>query len=220
VIHHPENIGTNGYAHAFALTSQDYLVELDDDVIEAPPRWDEQMLEAFVHVPRMGYLSASLLDDPNDSAARYIKYLREERNAYVRREVNGVAILEGPTGGGCTMTSRELYDRIGGFRQSDKLVFWHEDAAYVRDVHRLGYRSAVLEELSVWHAGSPYYSETSPAKLEFHRRADRRLARKDAVKRFLLRLPFVAALNGRFDWFEPPHSYVPPKFDDEHVDEG
>jgi GT2 family glycosyltransferase len=211
IVHHSENIGTNAYAHAFALATQDYLVELDDDVIEAPDRWDERMLEAFMRIPRMGYLSANLVDDPNDSASQYVKYLREERNAYTRREIDGVAILEGPTGGGCTMTSRELYERIGGFRQRNDLVFWHEDAAYVRDVHRLGYLSAVLEDLSVWHAGSPYYSKTSPAKNAFHIRQARVTARKNFVKRFLLRAPFVAALNARHGWFEPPHTYHPPK---------
>lgn len=212
IVHHPENIGTNAYAPAFALTTQDYLVELDDDVIEAPHGWDEQMLDAFVRIPKMGYLSASLVDDPNDSASQYVKYLREERNAYTRREIEGIAILEGPTGGGCTMTSRELYERIGGFRQHDKLVFWHEDAAYVRDVQRLGYRSAVLQDLSVWHAGSPYYSTTSPGKIAFHERQARVSARKDFVKRVLLRAPFVAALNKRHGWFEPPHTYHPPQF--------
>jgi O-antigen biosynthesis protein len=212
IVHHSENIGTNAYAHAFALTTQDYLVELDDDVIEAPDGWDEQMLAAFVGIPRMGYLSANLVDDPNDSASQYVKYLRDERNAYTRREIDGITILEGPTGGGCTMTSRELYERIGGFRQRDDLIFWHEDAAYVHDVHRLGYRSAVLEDLSVWHAGSPYYSKTSPAKNAFHIRQARINARKDFVKRVLLRAPFVAALNARHGWFEPPHVYHPPQF--------
>jgi GT2 family glycosyltransferase len=212
VVHHPENIGTNAYAPAFALTSQDYLVELDDDVIEAPVGWDAQMLDAFRRIPKMGYLSANLVDDPNDSAAQYIKYLREERNAYTRREVEGIAILEGPTGGGCTMTSRALYEQIGGFRQNNKLVFWHEDAAYVRDVHRLGYGSAMLEDLRVWHAGSPYYSTTSPAKIAFHDRQERVTARKDRVKRVLLRVPFFAALNDRHGWFEPPHTYEPPEF--------
>jgi len=212
VVHHPENIGTNAYALCFAMTSQDYLVELDDDVIEAPPRWDETMLSAFRRISQMGYLAAALKDDPNDSASQYVKYLREERNAYTRREVDGIAILEGPTGGGCTMTSRELYDRVGGFREHDELVFWHEDAAYVRDVHRLGYRSAVLEEVVVWHAGSPYYSTTSPAKAAFHEQHARVTARKDRIKRILLRVPPIAALNARRNWFEPPHDYKPPRF--------
>jgi GT2 family glycosyltransferase len=212
IVDHSENIGTNAYAHAFAMTTQKYLVELDDDVIEAPLHWDETMLNAFVRIPKMGYLSANLLDDPNDSAAQWIKYLREKRNAYTRQEVDGISFLEGPTGGGCTMTSRELYDRIGGFRQNPKLVFWHEDAAYVRDVHRLGYRSAVLEGLSVWHAGSPYYSETSPGKIVFHVRHARLTARKDVVKRLLLRMPFIFKLNERYSWFEPPHEYEAPQF--------
>ena len=212
IVHHPENIGVNAYAHAFALTGQPYLIELDDDVIEAPPRWDERLHDAFLRIPMMGYLSAALADDPRDSQAQYLKYLRTERNAYVRREVNGVAILEGPVGGGCTMTSRELYDRIGGFGQNPTLAFWREDAAYVRDVHRLGYRSAVLEDLLVWHAGGWYYSDISEAKMEFYRWQDRTVRRKDRVKKILLRVPPIASLNRRYDWFKPPHTYEPPAF--------
>jgi GT2 family glycosyltransferase len=213
IVHHPENIGTNAYAPAFAMTTQDYLVELDDDVVEAPGGWDAQMLDAFRRIPKMGYLSANLVDDPNDSASQYIKYLREERNAYTRREVEGIAILEGPTGGGCTMTSRELYERVGGFRQNTKLVFWHEDAAYVRDIHRLGYGSAMLEDLRVWHAGSPYYSEPSRAKIAFHEHRKRTEARKNVVKRAILAVPFLSSLNERHRWFEPPDEYEPPNLD-------
>jgi GT2 family glycosyltransferase len=214
IVHHPENLGVNAYARAFVLTSQPYLIELDDDVIEAPARWDEQLLEAFLRVPRMGYLSASLADDPRDSQARYHRYLREERNAFTRREIDGVAILEGPVGGGCTMTSRELYDRIGGFRENPNLAFWREDAAYVREVHRLGYRSAVLEDLVVWHAGGVYYSDVPGAKVQFYEWQERMLRRKDLVKRILLGIPPIAALNRRYDWFEPPHTYEPPAFDE------
>jgi len=212
VVHSPENIGMNAYARAFASTTQEYLVELDDDVIDAPPRWDETLLEAFVRLPKIGFLAASLLDDPNDSASQYIKYLREERNAFTRREQNGVAILEGPTGGSCTMTSRELYDRVGGFRQNTKFIYWREDAAYVKDLERLGYGSAVLEGLSVRHAGGPYYSTPNPAKNPLYRHEARVRARKDFVKRLILRVPFAAALNDRYDWFDPPHRYEPPAF--------
>ena len=211
-VHSPDNIGMNAYAQAISLTTQDYLVELDDDVIEAPQDWDETLLDAFLRLPKMGYLAANLVDDPNDSASQYIKYLREERSAYVRREVDGIAILEGPTGGSCTMTSRKLYERIGGFGQNPRSVYWREDARYVRKIHRLGYQSAVLEDLRVWHAGSPYYSKTAVAKNAFHVRQARVKARNDAVKRVLLRIPFVSRLNARRGWFDPPHTYVPPRF--------
>jgi GT2 family glycosyltransferase len=210
VVLHPENIGTNAYAPAVALTTAPYIVEVDDDVIEAPQNWDATMLDAFRKIPDIGYLVADLKEDPNDSAYRYLKYAKEERNVFTRKEVNGVTILEGPTGGGCAMTSREVYDRAGGFRQHRKLVFWHEAASYVEDVRRLGYRTAILEDLQVWHAGSPYYSKTSPAKLAFHEHRRRADARKNFVKRMLLAMPPISALNARYGWFSPPESYVPP----------
>jgi GT2 family glycosyltransferase len=212
VVHSPDNVGMNAYARAFALTDQDYLVELDDDVVEAPERWDETLLEAFLRLPKVGYLAASLVDDPNDSASRYIKYLREERNAYTRREINGVTILEGPTGGSCTMTSRDLYERVGGFKQNAKFVYWREDAAYVKDLKRLGYGSAVLEGLTVWHAGAPYYSKPPPAKGEFHEHNAKVSARKNRLKNLILAIPFARSLNTRYRVFDPPDTYKPPDF--------
>jgi GT2 family glycosyltransferase len=213
IVHSPENIGQNAYARGFALATQEYLIELDDDIVDAPAGWDEAMLEAFRRLPDIGYLAASLVDDPNDSASQFLKYLRDERGAYTRREINGVAVLEGPTGGGCAMTSRTLYERVGGFGENPKLIYWHEDAAYVKKIHRLGYRSAVLEDLLVWHAGGPYYSTVSPAKLDYHRQEHAIRRRKDRAKRVLLRIPGFAALNARYDWFDPPFTYVPPRFE-------
>ena len=212
VVHHHTNIGTNAYARAVELTSSPYIVGVDDDVIEAPYKWDETLLQAFLKVPNIGYLVADLKEDPNDSAYQYLKYAKEVRKVYTRREVNGVAILEGPTGSGCAMTSREIHDRVGGFGTHKKLVFWHEDAAYVRSVLKHGYRTAILEELQVWHAGSPYYSKPSPAKLEFHEHHRRMTEAKDAVKNILLRLPFVRSLNDRYRWFGLPDEYRPPNF--------
>lgn len=210
VVHNEENIGTNAYAPAVAMTSAPYIVEVDDDVVEAPHRWDEKMLRAFQKIPNIGYLTADLEEDPNDSAFRYLQYVKEERNVFTPKEIDGVRILEGPTGGGCAMTSREVYDRVGGFRQHKKLVFWHEAATYVNDVRKLGYRTAYLEDVKVWHAGSPYYSEPSAAKLAFHVHRSRVNARKDFVKRIILALPFASRLNARHRWFDPPDDYEPP----------
>lgn len=210
IVDHPENIGINAYAHATAMTTAPYLVEVDDDVVEAPVHWDQMMLDAFQKIPNMGYLVADLKEDPNDSAYRYLQYVKDERNVFTRKEIDGIRILEGPTGGGCAMTSREVYDRVGGFRQHRKLVFWHEDATYVRDVRKRGYRTAYLEDLKVWHMGSPYYSKPSAAKLAFHDRRARSEMAKNLVKRTLLATPFFPRLNDRFRFFDPPDDYEPP----------
>jgi GT2 family glycosyltransferase len=115
-----------------------------------------------------------------------------------------VRLLDGPTGGGCAITSRELYERVGGFRTNRRLVFWSEEAAYIEDIQRLGYRKAVLADLKLLHAGGPYYSEQPAEKVAFWTRRERLQARKDAVKRVLLALPLIRRLNTRYRWFAEP----------------
>ncbi len=212
VVRHQTNIGTNAYAPAIALTSAPYLVELDDDVIEAPRHWDQVLLNAFQKIPNIGHLAADLKEDPNDSAYCYLKYVKETKDVFVPTEFEGIRLLEGPTPGGCAMTSREVYDRVKGFKQHKKLVFWHETQTYVRDVRKNGYRTGILEGLKVWHAGSPYYSKTSPAKNAFHKHRARINARKNFVKKIILSMPFATAVNQRYKLFAPPDRYEAPKF--------
>jgi GT2 family glycosyltransferase len=200
VVKHEENIGQNGYARAFATTSSEYLIELDDDVVDAPAEWDRTLLDAFRRLPEIGFLASDLTENPSDRAS-YDRYHRHSFRAY---EENGIRLLEGPTGGWCAITSRELYDRVGGMPSNPRKRYFLEDAEYIRRIGQLGYRRAILDDLHVVHAGSSL-DETPPGeKADFYRSRLRRQARRDAVKRTLLRLPLVGRLNDRFGWFERP----------------
>lgn len=202
VVHNEANIGQNGYAKAFALTSSDYLVELDDDVVSAPWKWDRALLDAYRRLPTIGFLAADLEDDPFDVASHYRHRIRP--HLYTQTEVNGVRLLEGPAGGACAMTSRALYQQAGGFRQHRKLVFWQEEPAYIADLGRLGFGSAVLAELKVRHTGGEYYGASSPEKRAFWAAHRKKRRRRQAVKRVVFALPFFRRLNARFGWFVPP----------------
>jgi GT2 family glycosyltransferase len=195
VVRHERNIGVNAYARAFAMTSAPHMIELDDDVVDAPHGWDATLLDAFGRLPDVGYLQANLVDDEHDEGSREI--YETNRELYVEREVAGLRLLEGPTGGVCTITSRELYDRAGGFRENRRQAFWNEDGAYIEDIGRLGYRAAILADLEVRHAGGPYYSALAPEKLAFYARKRRAQARRAAAKRALVRVPGAAALLAR-----------------------
>jgi GT2 family glycosyltransferase len=197
-----KNIGQNAYARAFRLTTAPYFIELDDDVVNAPPEWDAMMLDAFKRLPHVGFLAADLEDDPHDLASRYRHHIRAHE--YTLVEENGVRLLTGPAGGGCAMTSRELNERAGGFREDKKQVFWLEDEAYITDIARLGYRSAVMADLKVHHTGGPHYTITPKEKAQYWQRYKARRARRAAVKRLLYRVPFFPRLNERFGWFVPP----------------
>jgi GT2 family glycosyltransferase len=199
VVHHPENIGQNAYAKAFELTTAPYMIELDDDMIDAPPEWDRSLLEAFERLPTIGFLAASLVNNPHDQASRVM--YEERPHLYQTVELNGVTLLRGPVGGGCAITSRELHDRVGGFRQKRDQVFWLEDEAYIADIEKLGYEAAYLKEIEVLHAGGSYYAPESEAKHRYWQDYWKKEIRKNNVKRLLTRVPFVRSLNERYGWF-------------------
>lgn len=202
VVRSEKNIGQNAYAQAFQLTASPYMVEVDDDVVDAPAGWDATLLDAFQRLPHIGFLAADLEDDPHDEASQVRHHHRPD--AYTLVEENGVRLLKGPTGGGCAITSRELNQRAGGFRQHAKEIFWLEDEAYIQDIERLGFEAAVLADLRVHHTGGPYYSVESKEKAEFWKRWRAMRARRTAVKRMLLRVPGIRRLNARFGWFVAP----------------
>lgn len=208
VVHSPTNIGMNAYDRAVQRTHGTFLIELDDDVIDAPDEWDRTLLEGFQRLPEIGYLAASMVDDPNSVCAAIF---HDPDAAYVRREVNGVTILEGPTGGYCTITTRELYDKTGGFGQEKSLVFWGEEQPFVEKLAALGYGHAVLADLEVHHASGPFYSEVVKEKNAYYTWKDRRTRRRDRVKRVLIKVPGVARINEQHGFFHVPEGpYRPP----------
>lgn len=202
VVHHGHNIGQNAYARSFAMTSAEYLVELDDDVVGAPGEWDATLLDAYRRLPSIGFLAADLEDDPHDEATHYRYRIRPHE--YTPMEMNGVRLLIGPTGGACAMTSRDLYRQVGGFRQNPRFVFWQEEPAYIEDIREFGYGPAVLADLRVHHTGGAFYGVASAVKDEFWIDYWKRQRRRAAIKRIAFRVPFVRYLNARYDWWVAP----------------
>ena len=200
-VRHPENIGHNAYPEAFALTTAKYLIELDDDMIDAPQDWDLTLVRAFEAVPTMGFLATALVDSPHDTAAHLMYHVHH----YTEVEEHGVRLMLGPTGGHCALTSRELYDAVGGFHR-ERRAFFEEDGTYAAAVMRAGYRTATLADLRLTHAGGPYFSAQPKEKIEYYQAYQRRVARKVAAKRLLLRIPGLAALNRRHSWFKSPEA--------------
>ena len=184
---HDDNVGQNGYARGFRLTTAPYLVDLDDDVVDAPLEWDRTLLDAFKALDNVGFLAADIADDPTDKASYIRHHVRQE--LYTERVANGVRLLDGPAGGACAMTSRALMEQVGGFPEYPDQVFFLEDQDYIFRLHAIGYGPAVLADLQVHHQGGPSHAYSSPEKRSYWKAYKRRLARRNAVKRVLLRVP-------------------------------
>ena len=199
VIDNDRNLGQNAYRAAFAATSASHLVELDDDVIDAPDGWDQTLLDAYEQLPAVGFLAANLANNPHDVTAR-IMY-GASADAYRYEQQHGIRLKLGPVGGWCAITGRDVYDQVGGFRQDKRNVFWLEDAAYIADLREHGYRAAILDDLQVVHAGGDHYSTVVAEKERYWQRYRARNRRRRRVKQLLLRVPLMRPLNARYRWF-------------------
>jgi glycosyltransferase involved in cell wall biosynthesis len=105
VVHSVENVGLNGVAAGVSLARGDYIVELDDDVLEFPEEWLSRMIAAFDAVPRAGYLAANVVQDGITNGAK------PPADAYRARTYRGGVVIEhGPTGGWCAITSRAVVE--------------------------------------------------------------------------------------------------------------
>ena len=157
-----------------ADTTADYLVELDDDMIDAPDHWDETLANAFQQLPELGLLSANLADNPHDVTAR----LMYERDAHLYRveERNGVRLkVGGPVGGGCA--DDRAARRTSGSAASARTTSSHtgrRTPSSWRSCRADGLEAAYLNDLELVHAGGPYYSPIPPEKNAFWAYTERR----------------------------------------------
>jgi GT2 family glycosyltransferase len=200
VVSSASNVGMVAYGRAFAMTTSPYLVQLDDDVVEAPEHWDATLLAAFERLDGIGYLAADVEDDPEDR----LSHERHRVHRYHDVVVNGLRILKGPTGGWCTITSRRIYDEVGGLPTRSRRTYFSTDTIYVHSLREHGYEVAILPSLRVTHRGDRLGDRPAPAKEQFFRREERIDRVKDAVKKVLLLIPGVRTANARRGWFHEP----------------
>jgi GT2 family glycosyltransferase len=190
IIHHKENIGVNARSRAFALATGEYLISLDDDVIDAPHNWDKTMLEAFQKIPKIGYLSANIIDDGKGTHANHM-YRQRNLDSLEVTKIDGIEIIYGLAGNWCSITSRKAFDQVGGFEENPKFIYWHEDNLYVRKLIKSGYERGILKQLKVFHAAGPYYANDKniqAAKRKFYLHLHRKRKwnnRKIQVKKIL-----------------------------------
>lgn len=146
-IHHsPANIGVNAVAECVDLARGHYLIELDDDVVAFPEGWVEELIRAFDAVPNAGYLAANVVQDETTDGAK------PPPHAYVPTSYSGVVIEHGPTGGWCTITSRDVISRIGNFARVPGRVFFPEDGEFVARCNSNGLRVGIVRDVVVYHA--------------------------------------------------------------------
>lgn len=153
VIHSNKNLGTSAKAKAAELCKGDFIVGIDDDVLEFPECWLQKMISAYRSVPRMGYLATNVLQNEHTTGAK------GSETFYHNMKYGNHIIQIGPAGGWCFIISREIFNEIGNFRSPENRIFFSEDEDYLRRLKAKGYRFGILKDVMVFHATGDYYNK-------------------------------------------------------------
>jgi len=146
------NYGTNAYALGFLQARYKYLVDMDDDILALSKGWDHAAIDAFRRFPRLGFLAMNVVQDKYTNGAK--KGISEYRESVV----SDTTIEIGPTGGWFAVTTRAIYDEVGGFIFRPYKPFLPEDGKYIRKLSKRGYFAGILKKKFVYHASGPYWN--------------------------------------------------------------
>jgi glycosyltransferase involved in cell wall biosynthesis len=146
------NIGTNAYALGFLQARYRYLVCMDDDVLALSSGWDRAAIDAFQRFPRLGFLAMNVVQD------KYTNGAKPDSSCYSKSEAFDTTIELGPTGAWFAVTSRAIYDEVGGFVFRPYKPYQLHDGKYVRKLSKKGYFAGILKKKTVYHATGPYWA--------------------------------------------------------------
>ena len=146
------NIGTNAYALGFLQARYRYLVDMDDDVLAVSKGWDRATIDAFRRFPRLGLLAMNVVQD------KYTNGGKHDVAKYSESTVSDTTLEIGPTGGWFAVTTRPIYNEVGGFIFRPYKPFPAEDGKYIHKLSKKGYFAGILKNSFVYHASGPYWN--------------------------------------------------------------
>jgi glycosyltransferase involved in cell wall biosynthesis len=146
------NIGTNAYALGFLQAKYKYLVCMDDDVLALSAAWDRATLDAFQRFPRLGFLAMNVVQD------KYTNGAKHDIAKYSESTVSDTTIEIGPTGAWFSVTTRSIYNEVGGFIFRPYKPYHLHDGKYIRKIAKKDYFAGILKKKFVYHATGPYWA--------------------------------------------------------------
>jgi len=106
IIRNKKHIGIRAYKKLFGKAKGDYIIDLDDDVLEFPLYFDRTMIEYMNLYSDYGFLALNVIQN------EYTNGAKPDASNYMDDIRHGKTVLKGPAGGWCTCFRRDDYMKI------------------------------------------------------------------------------------------------------------
>ena len=155
VFYNKKNKGLNEYKKLLNRSKGDYIIIIDDDVIEFPKDFDLLMVNYLDSFPDFGFLALDVIQNEHTNGAK------PEQHNYIDIVRAGLTISEGEAGGWCAILRRKDYSKIRFRFNLSRLNMGKGEDGKLRKLMaaKLNLRFGIMKNINCFHACGPYYSK-------------------------------------------------------------
>lgn len=155
IIRNKKHRSLQAYKKLFGKAKGEYIVDVDDDVLQFPFHFDKTMIEYLNEYSDYGYLALDVIQNEHTNGAK------PDASYYTEDVRNDKVVQRGVTGGWCTCFRRKDYLKIKWRFNFTRINFkFSEDAALSNLFNRrLKLKSGIIKDHFCFHASGPYYAK-------------------------------------------------------------
>jgi glycosyltransferase involved in cell wall biosynthesis len=149
-----KNYGLNAYKKLFDMVAGEYVVIVDDDVLEFPDHLNAVFLDYMEAFPDYGFLALNVVQNEFTDGAK------PGRENYTEETRDGRTIERGPAGGWCACFRNREYKKVRIWMMLTKLSMKRsEDGSLSKYLwKRLGLKYGLIKDAYCLHASGPHYA--------------------------------------------------------------
>ena len=151
--HFSTNQGINAFRELFSRANGEFIICIDDDVLELPPSFAHRFEECFAAFPDYGMLGLDVVQNAHTNGAKpgpLYYHLTDTRG--------NTSIEEGPVIGCCFCVRSEIFRSVGGLGNAELTVGLAHDATLYRRIRTAELRTGIITGVRCFHASGPFYS--------------------------------------------------------------
>lgn len=155
IFHSEKNLGLNAYKKLFRESQGEYIVTVDDDILEFPLNFDSIFLEYTELFPDYGYFALNVVQDERTNGAK------PGPENYLDEKKNGKTMQLGPAGGWCSCFRQSDFAKIRLRFNLFPLSMRHpEDGFITRNFKkRLKLKCGIIKDVLCLHACGPFFAK-------------------------------------------------------------
>ena len=155
VVSRNKNYGLNAYKKLFDMAQGEYVVVVDDDVLEFPSRLDQVFKDYMRTFSDYGFIALNVVQDEFTNGAK------PGPEHYKTETRDGKTIEYGPTGGWCACFRKRDYHKLRLRMKFANLNMRRSEDGYLVEnlERRLALKSGIIRDEICFHACGPHYAK-------------------------------------------------------------